>query len=205
MPQGPAARITDRVLHPLPGVLVPGPPALTVLIGSLPAWKGVPLAVGAGLQAAQQASEAALQAAEATATAAAATPGGPAARAAAEAAKGAAAAAMGAAISAAAAGGASIHMCLTLWPVPPHGPGVVIDGSPTVMIENMPACRVGDTIVEAIGPPDKIVMGCMTVIIGQSGSGSSVNVSPMSGAFRNASSSGSALVCKGPCAACGKA
>lgn len=180
MPQGPAARITDLVMHPLPPVLTGGPPALTVLIGTLPAWKGIPLAMAAGLQAAQQASEAAIKVAEniavgaqAAAVAAAGTPGAPAAvataaatRAAAEAAKVAAAAAMGASIGAAAAGGASIHACVTPWPIPPHGPGVVIDGSPTVMIENMPACRVGDTIVEAIGPPNKITMGCMTVIIG---------------------------------------
>ena len=192
-------------MHPLPPVLTGGPVAFTVLIGFLPAWKGVPLAVGAGLQAAQQASEAVVKTAEAAAVAAAPTPGGPAARAAAETAKGAAAAAMGAAISAAAAGGASIHACTTPWPVPPHGPGVVIDGSPTVLIENMPACRQGDTIVEAIGPPNKIAMGCPTVIIGNAGSGSSVNVSPLAGAMRNASQSGTALVCKSDCEGCNHA
>ena len=205
MPQGPAARITDFVAHPLPPVLTGGPPAMTVLIGGLPAWKGLPLAAAAGLMSAKATSEAALQATEATAMAAAATPGGPAARAAAEAAKGAAAAAMGAAITAAAAGGTSIHACLTPWPIPPHGPGVVIDGSPTVTIEYMPACRLGDTILEAIGPPNKITMGCMTVIIGNQGSGSSVNVAPIASAFRNAAASGTALVCKGPCEACGHA
>src|SRR5262249_45193267 len=46
------------------------------------------------------------------------------------------------------------------------------DGSPTVLINNLPACRMGDTILEAIGPPNKIAMGCPTVMIGQSGSGS---------------------------------
>jgi uncharacterized Zn-binding protein involved in type VI secretion len=50
--------------------------------------------------------------------------------------------------------------------MPMHGPGVVITGSATVMVNNMPACRLGDTILEAIGPPDLIVMGCMTTIIG---------------------------------------
>jgi hypothetical protein len=30
----------------------------------------------------------------------------------------------------------------------------------------MPAARMGDTILEAIGPPNKIVMGEPTVIIG---------------------------------------
>ncbi|HQQ79214.1 MAG TPA: PAAR domain-containing protein, partial [Thermoanaerobaculia bacterium] len=89
-----------------------------------------------------------------------------AARLAAETLKASSAAAMSATIAAAAAGGASIHVCATPWPIPPHGPGVVIDGSATVSIENAPACRQGDTVVEAIGPPNKIVMGCTTVIIG---------------------------------------
>jgi uncharacterized Zn-binding protein involved in type VI secretion len=225
MPQGPAARIGDSVVHPLPPVLT-GVPALTVMIGYQPAWKGIPLAMAAGIQAAQQASESAIKtaeniavAAQATATAAAGTPGAPAAvaaaataRATAEALKASSAAAMSASIGAAAAGGASMHICATPWPFPPHGPGVVIDGSPTVMLENMPACRLGDTIVEAIGTPNNIAMGCMTVMIGDSGSGGGgggggalVNASAMSNAFRNASSSGAALVCKGPCAACGHA
>ena len=65
-----------------------------------------------------------------------------------------------------ASGGADIHNCLTLMPPQPHGPGVVIDGSQTVLINNLPACRMGDTIIEALGPPNKIVMGLPTVIIG---------------------------------------
>ena len=72
---------------------------------------------------------------------------------------------MGSMISGA-AGGADIHVCATPLPLPPHGPGVVVDGSTTVFINKLPACRVGDTIVEAIGPPNKIAMGCPTVIIG---------------------------------------
>ena len=179
MPQGPAARLTDSVVHPTPPVLTGGPPALTVQIGNLPAWKGIPLAAGAGLAPAQASAQATLQtletvalAAEAAAVAAAGTPGAPAAiaaataaRLAAETAKSATAASMGASITAMAAGG-SIHACAMPWPIPPHGPGVVIDGSATVSIENAPACRMGDTIIEAIGPPNKIVMGCLTVTIG---------------------------------------
>ena len=175
----PAARITDAVVH-VPPVLTGGPPALTVFIGMLPAWKGIPLATAPGLVAAQQASESAIKvaenialAAQAAAVAAAGTPAAPAAvaaataaRAAAEAVKAASAAAMSATIAAAAAGGASVHACATPWPIPPHGPGVVTTGSATVSIEKAPACRMGDTIVEAIGPPNKIVTGCMTVIIG---------------------------------------
>lgn len=165
MPQGPAARTTDKVAHPAPGVLSPGPGSANVIIGNLPAWRGVLAAVAAGLQAAKTASDAIIQAAEAASKAASGTPGAPAAIAAENATKAAAAAAMGGAISGAAAG-ADIHSCLTPLPPPPHGPGVVIDGSKTVLINNLPACRLGDTVLEAVGPPDKIAKGETTVIIG---------------------------------------
>jgi uncharacterized Zn-binding protein involved in type VI secretion len=165
MPKGPAARVADPVAHPLPPVLTPGPGSFDVLIGFKPAWRGVPAAVAAGLQAAKQVSDAAIQAAEAATLAAAGTPGAPAAKAAEETVKATAASTMGSAITSA-AGGADIHACTTPLPIPPHGPGVVIDGSTTVLINNLPACRVGDTILEAVGPPNKIVMGEMTVIIG---------------------------------------
>jgi uncharacterized Zn-binding protein involved in type VI secretion len=72
---------------------------------------------------------------------------------------------MGSLISGAAAG-ADIHACVTPLPIPPHGPGVVIDGSTTVLINFLPACRLGDTVLEAVGPPNKIAKGEMTVIIG---------------------------------------
>ena len=165
MPTGPAARLTDNVAHPLPPVLGPGPGSPTVLIGSLPAWRGVPAAVAAGLQAAKQTADTAIKAAEAATIAAAGTPGAPAAKAAEEGVKAAAAAQMGAAISSA-AGGADIHMCGTPLPIPPHGPGVVINGSQTVLINSLPACRMGDTLLEAVGPPSTIVKGEPRVIIG---------------------------------------
>ena len=161
----PAARITDMVVHPLPGVLTPGPGSFDVLIGFLPAWRGVPAGVAAGLQSAKQVSDAAIKTAEVATIAAAGTPAAPGAKVAEETAKATAAASMGSAISAA-AGGADIHVCATPLPVPPHGPGVVIDGSPTVLINFLPACRMGDTVLEAVGPPDKIVKGEFTVIIG---------------------------------------
>ncbi len=165
MPTGPAARITDNVIHPLPPVLTPGPGSMNVLIGFLPAWRGMPLAAVAALQAAKTVADTAIQTAMAATVAAAGTPGLPAAKAAEELAKTTAAASMGSAISAASAG-ADKHACVTPFPVPPHGVGVVIDGSATVMINNLPACRMGDTILEAIGPPNKIAKGEMTVIIG---------------------------------------
>lgn len=161
----PAARITDPVAHPLPPVLTGGPTAITVIIGYLPAWRGVNPAVAAALQSAKATSDAAIKTAEAATLAAAGTPGAPAAKAAEEATKAAAAAAMGSAISSA-AGGADIHACVTPLPIPPHGPGVVITPSATVMISGMPAARMGDTILEAVGPPNTITKGEPTVIIG---------------------------------------
>lgn len=165
MPTGPAARITDNVAHPLPGVLQPGPGSLNVLIGFLPAWRGVPAAVAAALTAAKAVSDAVIMTAQAAATAAAGTPGAPAAQANLEATKIAELAKMSAMITSM-AGGADIHNCVTIPPPPPHGPGVVIDGSMTVQINNLSACRLGDTVMEALGPPDKIVRGEFTVIIG---------------------------------------
>ena len=166
MPTGPAARVGDNVVHPLPPMLGPGPGSMNVMIGMRPAWRGIPLAAAAGLQAAKAVSDTTIKVAEAATMAAAGTPGAPVAKAAEEATKAAAAAAMGSMISGLAGGMSDIHMCATPLPIPPHGPGVVIDGSATVLINNMPACRLGDTIVEAVGPPNKIVMGEMTVIIG---------------------------------------
>lgn len=161
----PAARITDPVAHPLPPILTGGPGSPNVLIGNLPAWRGVPSAVASALQSAKQTSDTAIQAAEAATLAASGTPGAPAAKAAEETTKATAAVTMGSAITAA-AGMADIHNCSTPLPIPPHGPGVVIDGSAKVLINNLPACRMGDTILEAVGPPNKITNGDVTVLIG---------------------------------------
>ena len=165
MPTGPAARVTDNVMHPLPPVLTPGPGSVNTLIGFLPAWRGIPAAAAAALQAAKQVSDTAITAAETATKAAAGTPGAPAALAAEQAAKAAAFSALSSMVSSM-AGMSDIHACVTPSPVPPHGPGVVIDGSKTVQINNMPACRMGDTVLEPLGPPNKIMKGEMTVIIG---------------------------------------
>lgn len=168
-----AARVTDMTAHPLPGPLTPGPGSPNVFIGYLPAWRGLPAAAVAGLQAAKQAADTAVAAAEAATLAAAGTPGAPAAYAAEQTTKTATAASLGSMISSLAAASATpsggtpdIHLCLTPSPVPPHGPGVVIDGSATVLINGLPACRVGDTILEPLGPPNTIVLGMATVLIG---------------------------------------
>lgn len=172
MPTGPAARTTDNVIHPLPPVLTPGPGSMNVLIGFLPAWRGIGAAAAAAIQAARQISDTTIKVAEAASLAAAPTPGAAAAKIAEQGVKAAAATAMGAMISSLAAvpspsgGMPDIHTCATPLPLPPHGPGVVVDGSKTVQINGLPACRLGDTIVEAVGPPNKIAKGEMTVIIG---------------------------------------
>src|SRR6476620_1230433 len=80
MPTGPAARILDNVAHPLPQILTPGPASMNVLIGFLPAWRGVPAAAAAALQAAKTVSDTAIKVAEGTTMAAAGTPGAPAAK-----------------------------------------------------------------------------------------------------------------------------
>jgi uncharacterized Zn-binding protein involved in type VI secretion len=60
---------------------------------------------------------------------------------------------------------ADFHPCpLASGPVP-HVGGVVQPGSSSVLINNMPAARQGDSIVES-GPPNSIVTGCPTVVIG---------------------------------------
>ncbi|MBV6622395.1 MAG: PAAR domain-containing protein [Rivularia sp. (in: Bacteria)] len=161
----PAARLGDLVAHILPPTLAGSPGSLNVIIGSSPAWRGVPAAAAAAIQSAKTVSDTAIKTAEAATVAAAATPGAPAALAAEQTAKTAALKAMGSMISSS-AGGADIHLCAVPSPVPPHGPGVVTTGSTTVLINGLPASRLGDTILEALGPPNAIVGGCPTVLIG---------------------------------------
>tara|TARA_R110002020_G_scaffold289883_1_gene505339 strand:- start:884 stop:2200 length:1317 start_codon:yes stop_codon:yes gene_type:complete len=158
MPTGPAARRLDPVAHEIPGKLLPGPASFNVIIGGKPAWRGVPTASAAGLKAAKKASDVRIQIAETATRAAMATPAAPAAKAAEIAIKAAELGAMSATI-AGASGGADTHLCR-------HGPGVVIDGSPTVLINGLPACRQGDTILEASGRANRIVMGEVTVLVG---------------------------------------
>jgi len=60
---------------------------------------------------------------------------------------------------------ADFHACPLVTGVVPHVGGVVAMGSATVFINNLPAARQGDTIVES-GPPNSIALGEMTVLIG---------------------------------------
>jgi len=58
-----------------------------------------------------------------------------------------------------------IHTCPLVTVLVPHVSGVVAVGSVTVLINNLPAVRQGDIIVEA-GPPNAILLGELTVLIG---------------------------------------
>lgn len=61
-----------------------------------------------------------------------------------------------------------LHTCplaVPTTPPIPHVGGVAQPGSSSVLIEGMPAALMGDTIVES-GPPNAIVGGCPTVLIG---------------------------------------
>lgn len=50
-------------------------------------------------------------------------------------------------------------------PIPHVGGPILPPGSPTVLIAGMPAARMGDMAL-CVGPPDAIIMGFPTVIIG---------------------------------------
>lgn len=167
----PAARITDLTAHPPPAPLVPGPGSFNVLIGSLPAWRGLPAGAAAALQSAKATTDATVNTAKAATVAAAGTPGAPAAKAAEETTKATVLASMSTMMSSMASapnpsGGMPDIMVCSAPVLPVHGVGLVIDGSPTVLINGLPACRMGDTLIEALGPTNKIVMGMMNVLIG---------------------------------------
>lgn len=57
------------------------------------------------------------------------------------------------------------HTCPLVTVLVPHVGGVVAKGSISVLINNLPAARQGDQIIE-VGPPNAIAIGCPTVIIG---------------------------------------
>jgi len=74
------------------------------------------------------------------------------------------------------------HACPAVSITGADGVGMVMLGSPTVLINNMMACRLGDIVVEkpglALGPVNPIIMGEPTVMIGEVGMGSPVVVTP---------------------------
>jgi uncharacterized Zn-binding protein involved in type VI secretion len=72
------------------------------------------------------------------------------------------------------------HACPMVSITGADGEGSVLIGSPTVLINNLMACRMGDIVVEkpglALGPANPILMGCPTVLIGEVGMGSTIPV-----------------------------
>jgi hypothetical protein len=61
------------------------------------------------------------------------------------------------------------HACPIVKGLIPDVGGMVIMGSPTVMINSMMACRVMDMVVEIPGGPNPIAMGATNVFIGDVG------------------------------------
>jgi uncharacterized Zn-binding protein involved in type VI secretion len=61
------------------------------------------------------------------------------------------------------------HACPIVKGVVPDVGGVVMMGSPTVLINDMMACRMMDIVMEIPGGPNPIMMGCPTVMIGVAG------------------------------------
>ncbi len=57
-----------------------------------------------------------------------------------------------------------MHVCPQVTVLVPHVGGPIVTGAPTVIIEGMPAARIGDTLI-CIGPPDVIATGSSSVII----------------------------------------
>jgi uncharacterized Zn-binding protein involved in type VI secretion len=78
------------------------------------------------------------------------------------------------------------HACPAVSISGADGVGSVMMGSPTVLINNQMACRLGDIVVEkpglAMGPANPIIMGEMTVMIGIPGQGSVLQQAAATGA-----------------------
>ncbi len=150
MPGRPAARLGDMTAHGSP--LSPGTGSPNVLIGKRPAWRGLPTAaVGQLLESAKNAAESAMRVATAINEL--------------ERAKHIKDIAEEASSMAKIMGSTDQHACPVVKGYVPDGNGVVIDGSLTVLINGLPACRMGDTIQE-ITSVNKIAVGEPTVLIG---------------------------------------
>lgn len=167
----PAARLGDTVQHLMPPVLTRGPGSLNVYIGGKPAWRGLPAMQAEIIKAAKQVGDQVVKAAEQATDKATLPPIEAIAYAGEQAIKGSIQGSIGGLITSNAASAAppaivDMHACFTPCRVVPHGQGVVIDGSNTVLINGLPACFVGNTILEPLGQPNKITGGCQTVLIG---------------------------------------
>jgi uncharacterized Zn-binding protein involved in type VI secretion len=77
------------------------------------------------------------------------------------------------------------HACPAVNVSGADGVGMVLVGSPTVLINGMMACRMGDIVTEvpglAMGPANPIMSGDMTVLIGIPGQGAVLQAAAASG------------------------
>jgi uncharacterized Zn-binding protein involved in type VI secretion len=156
----PAARFGDLTAHGSP--LSPSPGSPNVWIGGKPAWRGITAAQAAALAATFKQGLEDIAKAQANAAAVAGTPAAPAAQAKVLDTIKDAAMNMTKLMSSFAA---DQHGCPIVKVAVPDGIGVVIDGSQTVLINNLAACRMGDTIQEA-SSVNKIAVGEFSVLIG---------------------------------------
>jgi uncharacterized Zn-binding protein involved in type VI secretion len=59
-----------------------------------------------------------------------------------------------------------MHVCPMVTGIVPHvGGPITAPGMPTVLVQGLPAARVGD-MCTCVGPPDAIALGSFTVLIG---------------------------------------
>lgn len=63
-----------------------------------------------------------------------------------------------------------MHTCPMVTVLVPHVGGPIILGSFTVLVGGMPQSRQTDMLT-CVGPPDAIMMGCPTVLVGMVGGG----------------------------------
>lgn len=156
----PAARLGDMTAHGSP--LAPGIGSLNVLIGGQPAWRGISAAQAAALAAAVAKGAEDIAKATAKKVAAEGTPASAAAvtnlaKVVADTVKNLA--------SMMASFAVDTHACPVVKVLVPDGVGVVINGSQTVLINGLAACRVADVIQEATSV-NSIAQGLPTVLIG---------------------------------------
>jgi uncharacterized Zn-binding protein involved in type VI secretion len=89
-----------------------------------------------------------------------------------------------------------MHVCPMMTPgTPPipHVGGPITLGSTGVFIGKKPAARMGDMAV-CVGPPSSIILGCMTVMIGEAGSGAQAGPAGSAAAAKSASMTGTKSV-----------
>lgn len=63
-----------------------------------------------------------------------------------------------------------MHTCPQVTVLVPHVGGPLILGSFTVLTGGVPQSRVGDALI-CVGPPDAVMQGCPTVLVGMAGGG----------------------------------